>query len=213
MSFMKQLGPSTNSRQTSYPNGWRTGPTEEWYDEQEHKSFEYLEYRRERKGLAFHDFIVVQLGNDLICRFERQDDSKITKMANPHNSAPQDTAVTIHKSQEEYAKMINTSDLLIRIRFPRGHDLLTILGVCYCVQKEDETRAENLEKYNPGLLPWAIAAIVTRRTADWSLLARDSDAWEEMVPTAIERTNNEAIERMNKEPQRIGRFFGPMAKK
>ncbi|QRV92795.1 hypothetical protein RhiJN_20813 [Ceratobasidium sp. AG-Ba] len=109
--------------------------------------------------------------------------------------------------------MINTSDLLIRIRFPRGHDLLTILGVCYCVQKEDETRAKNLEKYSSCLLPWAIVAIVTRRTADWSLLARDSDAWEEMVRTVIERTNNEAIERMNKEPQMIGESFSPMAKK
>ncbi|KAG9120731.1 hypothetical protein FRC07_003652 [Ceratobasidium sp. 392] len=79
----------------------------------------------------------------------------------------------------------------LRIHFPNGQDLLTVLAVCYGVQKDDETRAYTLTRYNCYFLSWIIITATARRTVDWALLSKDTNIWEELVRTTIEGLNTE----------------------
>ncbi|KAG8698626.1 hypothetical protein FRC09_007124, partial [Ceratobasidium sp. 395] len=73
------LGSSWNNRiqdphKIGYPKGWRTGDTEKWYKDQPTKKFTHLQYRKERDGPFYHEYIVLELDNGSVCRFDRRGD-------------------------------------------------------------------------------------------------------------------------------------------
>ncbi|KAG9086584.1 hypothetical protein FRC07_013050, partial [Ceratobasidium sp. 392] len=155
-------GSSSNTRlqaphKIGYPKGWRTGETEKWYKSQPTTKFTHLQYRKELEQPFFHEYIVIELDNDTVCRFDRRGD--VTTRAHAftlEGVTAEDTAHVIQKHETHYAAINNNSDMLLRIHFPNGLDLLTILAICYGVQKDDETRAYTLTRYNCYFLSWII---------------------------------------------------------
>ncbi|KAG9079608.1 hypothetical protein FS749_008369 [Ceratobasidium sp. UAMH 11750] len=189
----KILGSFANCRfqdphKIGFPEGWRKGDTEAWYKSLPTTKFTHLQYRKEHEGPFYHEYIVVELDNNTVCRFDRRGD--VTTRANlfftSKGGTAEDTAHVIYKREMHYADINNHSDMVLRIYFPGGQDLLTILGICYGVQKDHETRAFTLTRYNAYFLSWMIITATARRTVDWALLGKDTNKWEELVRTTIE---------------------------
>ncbi|KAG8782163.1 hypothetical protein FRC12_021156 [Ceratobasidium sp. 428] len=173
-----------------YPNGWRTGDTEEWYKSQPTTKFTHLQYRKERDSPFYHEFIILELDNDTVCRFDRRGDVRTRTGAFAFKvRIAEDTAQVIHKHEAHYADIEKNSDMLLRINFPNGQDLLTVLAVCYGVQKDYKARAFTLTRYNCYFLCWVIIVTIARRTVDWTVLSKDTSDWEELVRTTIESSN------------------------
>ncbi|KAG8742477.1 hypothetical protein FRC10_001373 [Ceratobasidium sp. 414] len=176
-----------------YPKGWRKGDTESWYKSQPTTKFTHLQYRKEREGPFYHEYIVIELDNDTVCRFDRRGDVATRAGAFTFEGmTAEDTAHVIQKHETHYAAINDNSDMVLRIHFPNGQDLLAILGICYGVQKDDETRAYTLTRYNCYFLSWTIITATARRTVDWAQLGKDTNKWEELVRTTIEGLSTES---------------------
>ncbi|KAG8742486.1 hypothetical protein FRC10_001382 [Ceratobasidium sp. 414] len=194
----KLLGSFINNRiqephMIGYPKGWRKGDTEAWYKSQPTTKFTHLQYRKEREGPFYHEYIVVELDNNTVCRFDRRRD--VANRAGAfifEGMIAEDTAQIIQKQERHYAFIHDNSDMVLRIHFPNGQDLLTILGICYGVQKDDETRAFTLTRYNCYFFSWVIITAIARRTVDWAILCKDTNKWEELVRTTIELQNSDS---------------------
>ncbi|KAG8742487.1 hypothetical protein FRC10_001383 [Ceratobasidium sp. 414] len=170
-----------------YPNGWRTGDTEAWYKYQSATKFTYLEYRKEREVPFRHEYIVVELDDRSVCRFDRRGDIATRAGAfTLEGMAAEDTAHVIQLGEPQYADIYTKSDVVLRIHFPEKQDLITILAVCYGVQELEETRKYTLTRYNCYFLSWTILTVASRRVVDWRLLAKDADKWEALVRIAAE---------------------------
>lgn len=194
------LGSSAASRSQAphiiqYPDGWRKGDTEKWYQGQPIKKFTHLQYRKERESPFFHEYIVVELaGGEHVCRFDRRGD--VHTRANAftlEGMKAEDTAHVIAKSDREtnfYQDIEDNSDLLLRIHFPKGEDLLAVLGICFGVQSDDRTKAYTLTRFNCYFLSWTIITATTRRLVDWASLGKDESKWKELVKTTIDGLDN-----------------------
>ncbi|QRV96121.1 hypothetical protein RhiJN_24139 [Ceratobasidium sp. AG-Ba] len=174
-----------------YPDGWGTGPTEEWYKSQPTTRFTHLQYRKEYEKPFQHEYVVAELDNGTVCRFDRRGD--VNTRANAftlEGMGAEDTAHVIQKSEDHFYEIQNASEILARVHFCGGEDLRTILCICYGVQKDDRTRAYTLTQYNCYFLSWTIITATARRTVDWALLSKDSDKWDELVRAAIDALNS-----------------------
>ncbi|KAG8742481.1 hypothetical protein FRC10_001377 [Ceratobasidium sp. 414] len=195
----KILGSAPNYRiqrphKIGYPKGWRKGDTEAWYKSQPTTKFTHLQYRKEREGPFYPEYIVVELDNNTVCRFDRRGDIPTRFGASIIEAVTaEDTAHVIQKHEKYYRTINDNSDMVLRIHFPNGQDLLTILGICYGVQEDDETRVFTLTRYNCYFFSWIIITAITRRTVDWALLGKDTNRWEELVRTTIEGSNPPAL--------------------
>lgn len=199
----KLSGSSMNNRTQDpliigYPNGWKTGPSHEWYEKQPYTKFTHIQYRKEREAPFYHEYIVVELENDTVCRFDRRGD--VNTRANAFTLdgiTAEDTAHIIDKTiigdkDDPYRIITDKSDLLLRIHFPKGDDLLTILGIVYSVQKDADARAYTLTKFNCYFMSWTIVTATARRTVDWALLGKETNKWEDLVKTTIEGLNSDS---------------------
>ncbi|KAJ1302296.1 hypothetical protein OPQ81_001113 [Rhizoctonia solani] len=180
----------------NFKDGWRKGPMEEWYQLQKKLSstFKSLEYRKERESPFFHEFILVDLGNDTVCRFDRRGD--VNNRANVIIGEPipsEDTAHVIAKSPTEqaYTEIYGGSDLLLRMQFPKGQDLLTILAICYGIHKNKNTQSYSLTRYNCYFFSWMIITATARCTVDWAILAHESSMWESLVAAVMNGLRND----------------------
>ncbi|KAG8719958.1 hypothetical protein FRC08_001559 [Ceratobasidium sp. 394] len=188
----KILGSFANCRtldphKIGFPEGWRKGDTEAWYKSQPTTKFTHLQYRKEREGPFYHEYTVIELDNNTVCRFDRRGDVATRAGAFTFEGiTAEDTAHVIQKQEKHYDDINDKSEMVLRIHFPGGQDLLTVLGICYGVQKDDETRSYTLTRYNCYFLSWTIITATARRTVDWALLGKDTNKWEELVRTTIE---------------------------
>ncbi|KAF8748411.1 hypothetical protein RHS01_10880 [Rhizoctonia solani] len=147
---------SSDPHQIDYSGGWRSGPTEEWYMEQPSTKFTKLEYRKMRDGWK-HEYIVVELDNGTVCRFDRQGKREVwANGLTVEGLDASDTAHVIRKDDEKYyPPIINESEVVLRMHFPDGQDILTILGICYALDElvkttmaginSDESRLDRLK--------------------------------------------------------------------
>ncbi|KAG8742482.1 hypothetical protein FRC10_001378 [Ceratobasidium sp. 414] len=185
-------GSSSNRRaqgphKIGYPNGWRTGDTEKWYKYQSTTKFAHLEYRKDREAPFYHEYIVAELDDRSVCRFDRRGDVATRAGAfTLEGMTADDTAHVIQPGESHYNKIYHNSDVVLRIHFPEKQDLITILGVCYGVQELEETRKYTLTRYNCYFLSWTILTVTSRRVVDWRLLAKDVDKWEALALAAVE---------------------------
>ncbi|KAL5637655.1 hypothetical protein ACGC1H_002059 [Rhizoctonia solani] len=172
---------------TAEGNGWRKGKTEEWYKQQPSTKFKYLEYRKEKESPFYHEYIVVHLENETVCRFDRRGD--VNSRANVLVGDPipsEDSAHVIAKNDTEFYPMIERdSDLLLRMHFPKGQDILTILGICCGIQSTKATKDYSLTRYNCYFFSWMIITATARFTVDWAALAQENQLWETLVASVM----------------------------
>ncbi|KAH7332893.1 hypothetical protein B0J17DRAFT_579853, partial [Rhizoctonia solani] len=137
-------GHSQEPHRIGFPYGWRVGPTEEWYTSQPSTRFTQLQYRKEHKKPWEHEYIVVELDNGTVCRFDRR--------------AHAETLI----DAKHYSEINNESDLVLRLHFPDGQDILSILSVCYGIQRDRETECYSLIRYNCYFFSWMIVVALAR---------------------------------------------------
>ncbi|GAB1527533.1 RNA-directed RNA polymerase L [Rhizoctonia solani] len=183
---------SSDPHQIDYSGGWRSGPTEEWYMEQPSTKFTKLEYRKMRDGWK-HEYIVVELDNGTVCRFDRQGKREVwANGLTVEGLDASDTAHVIRKDDEKYyPPIINESEVVLRMHFPDGQDILTILGICYGIQRDGETEHYSLFRYNCYFFSWTIVTALARRTVDWALLGSNAKLWDELVKTTMAGINSD----------------------
>ncbi|KAG9076917.1 hypothetical protein FS749_011235 [Ceratobasidium sp. UAMH 11750] len=197
------LGSSSNKRvqgphKIGYPNGWRTGNTEKWYTYQSTTKFTHLDYRKERELPFRHEYIVAELDDHSVCRFDRRGDVATRAGAfTLEGMMADDTAHVIQRYESHYRDIYNNSDRVLRIHFPEGQDLITILGICYGVQELEDTRKYTLTRYNCYFLSWTIITIAARHIVDWRLLAKDTDKWGALARVAVEGLHPSSMSQFN----------------
>ncbi|CAE6439920.1 unnamed protein product [Rhizoctonia solani] len=180
-------GHSQEPHRIGFPDGWRKGSTEDWYASQPSTRFTQLQYRKEHKKPWEHEYIVVELDNGTVCRFDRRAHAEtLIDAFTSQGLDAEDTAHVIHKSDKKhYSEINNDSDLVLRIHFPDGQDILSILSVCYGIQRDRETECYSLIRYNCYFFSWMIVVALARRTVDWALLGSDDQLWSELVNTTM----------------------------
>ncbi|KDN44022.1 hypothetical protein RSAG8_05754, partial [Rhizoctonia solani AG-8 WAC10335] len=143
--------------------------------------------RAERESPFYHEYILVDLGNNTICRFDRRGD--INNRANVLVGGPipsEDTAHVIAKNDKTFYPAIESgSDLLLRMNFPKGQDILTILAICFGIQSTKATQAYSLTRYNCYFFSWMVITATARVTVDWAALAQETSLWEALVASAM----------------------------
>ncbi|CAE6473773.1 unnamed protein product [Rhizoctonia solani] len=190
--FSGSKGHPREPHRIDYSSGWRSGSTEEWYMEQPSTKFTQLQYRKEREGWK-HEYIVVELDNGTVCRFDRR--GKREDWANGFTAEGLDAVDTAHvigkDDGKHYPEIVNESDIVLRMHFPDGQDILTILGICYGIQRDGETECYSLFRYNCYFFSWMIITALARRTVDWALLGSDNQLWDELVRTTMAGLNSD----------------------
>ncbi|KAG9120068.1 hypothetical protein FRC07_004595 [Ceratobasidium sp. 392] len=188
MSFSRSVVPSSNKssgsvlnyrpqepHKMSWPDGWLKGNTESWLRSQPSTKFTHLQYRKEREGPFFHEFIVVELVNDTVCRFDRRGDPRTRANAfTLEGITAEDTAHVIQKQEDHYAHIEESSDMLICVIFPFKQDLRQILFVCYQIQQSVEARVYTLALYNCYFFSWSIIVDMVRRVSGSRSLLADA---------------------------------------
>ncbi|KAG8795297.1 hypothetical protein FRC12_016311 [Ceratobasidium sp. 428] len=135
------------------------GSTAEWYQSQPTTKFTSIQHRTERTGPFFHEFIVVELENDTVCRFDCRGDPMTRANAfTTEGITAEDTAHVIQKHESHYNEIYNTSNLLLQINFPESQDLQAIMRACYGIHKCEATRSYTLLKHNCYFFAWTIIA-------------------------------------------------------
>ncbi|CAE6473858.1 unnamed protein product [Rhizoctonia solani] len=174
----------------SFKDGWRKGPTEAWYQTQREPgkstTFTYLEYRKERESPFYHEFILVELDNKTVCRFDRRGD--INNRANVLVGEPipsEDSAHVIDTSTTHYSEIGASSDLLLRMHFPQGQDLLILLAICYGIHNNKNTQSYSLTRYNCYFFSWMMVTATARCTVAWAALAQQKPKWGELVAAVM----------------------------
>ncbi|KAH7332892.1 hypothetical protein B0J17DRAFT_148897 [Rhizoctonia solani] len=181
-------GRTQDPHKIDFSEGWGKGPTEKWYAQQQgHTTFRKLQYRKEREAPFNHEFIVVELDNNTVCRFDRRGD--VNNRANVLMGEPipsEDTAHIIAKSDDEFYPIIDAdSDLLLSIQFPQGQDLRTILAVCFGIHSNKATQSYSLTRYNCYFFSWMIITATARFTVDWTQLASEENLWQALIASAV----------------------------
>ncbi|KAJ1299839.1 hypothetical protein OPQ81_003287 [Rhizoctonia solani] len=159
--------------------------------------FTQLQYRKERKKPWEHEYIVVELENGTVCRFDRRAQAQsLADALTAEGLGAEDTAHVIPKDDKEhYPEINNGSDLVLRMHFPDGQDILSILGICYGIRQDRETECYSLIRYNCYFFSWTIVVALARRTVDWALLGSDERLWGELVGTTMAGLKSETQSR------------------
>ncbi|KAG9120033.1 hypothetical protein FRC07_004645 [Ceratobasidium sp. 392] len=186
MSFGGSLVPSANKlsgsvlnnrlqepHKMSWPNGFGEGDTDEWYKNQPTTTFTHLQYRKEYGAPFFHEFIVVELDNGTICRFDRRGDPNTrANTFTLEGMTAEDTAHVIQKHEDHFTQMGRTSSMLMRIHFSATLDLDNVLNACYRIQANSKTRAYSLSLHNCYFFSLVITLLTVREGAgelSWDL--------------------------------------------
>ncbi|EUC60871.1 hypothetical protein RSOL_372460 [Rhizoctonia solani AG-3 Rhs1AP] len=192
-SLNRVLGSIANSRARAphimrFAEGWRKGVMEEWYKQQPTTKFKYLEYRKEREAPFYHEYILVHLVNETVCRFDRRGNTNYrANVLVGKPIPPEDTVHVISKDDRDfYPDIENHSDLLLRMYFPRGQDILIILGICYGIQSTKVTKDFSLTRYNGNFSSWMVITATARYTVDWATLAQENQLWEALVTSVMD---------------------------
>ncbi|KAB5591462.1 hypothetical protein CTheo_5107 [Ceratobasidium theobromae] len=170
-----------------YPDGWRTGKTEAWYKSQPTTTFTHLQYRKEHESPFYHEFVVAELDNNTLCRFDRRGD--VGTRANAFTTqgiTAEDSAHVFSKSHELSKSMNANSDMLLRLHFPQGRDLLSILSICYAIQHDGATKPYDLFRFNCYFFSWTIITCTIRATVDWAVLCKNTEIWKALVKNTMD---------------------------
>lgn len=146
--------------------------------------FTSLEYRKQKEGTFKHEFIVVRL-DDSICRFDRRAREDVRGHAlKDEGTQAEDSAQIIPSSEQEYGRIMEQSDVLLRIEIPQGEDLRLILAVCYGIQRHPQAGSYSLLRYNCYFFSWTIVTAVARRASKWES-AMTPVNWNGVVQTSL----------------------------
>ncbi|KAG9097558.1 hypothetical protein FS749_006007 [Ceratobasidium sp. UAMH 11750] len=144
-----------------------------WYQEQACTHFQSLQHRKERSGHFQHEFIVLKLENNSICRIERMGDPDASFNAIGAQGIAAHDVIQSFPSNKLSEACLETSDVVAEIQFPCYFDLKIVLLICRAIQEGEQTCNYTLQVFNCYFFALTIQAVLTRLVTDWGHSFRD----------------------------------------
>lgn len=138
----------------------------DWYEEQPCTEFQFLQHRKEPKGFR-HEFIVLKLDDDSICRIERIGDPSARLNALTSQGSVAHDIAQCYRVQDKADACLDTSEVVAEIGFPCKLDLIDVLRICRAIQEGEKSRTYTLVGFNCYFFSLAIQCCLTRLVADW----------------------------------------------
>ncbi|CAE6531983.1 unnamed protein product, partial [Rhizoctonia solani] len=143
-----------------------------WYNEQSCTTFQALQHRKEPKGFQ-HEFIVLLMTDGSICRIERMGDPDARFDALSTQGSLAHDVAQVFPSYYHREAMLETSKIIVEIRFPRQLDLKFVMNICHALHEGEKTRNYTLKGFNCYFFALTLQSCLTR----WIAL----DLWEASV--------------------------------
>ncbi|KAG9094191.1 hypothetical protein FS749_012954 [Ceratobasidium sp. UAMH 11750] len=190
-SLGSSAGHSQGPHKIDFTLGWgnENCPTRQWYRDQPTTTFKCLQYREDSRGTSFfHEFIVAELDNGTFCRFDRGGvkDARGEAILGKGIEA-EDTAHVLSRADHQFKELEQTSKLLLKVHFPQGRDLITILATCHGIQVDERAGRYTLTRFNCYFFSWTILITAARHTVDWSVVSREPKLWDGLVESSVGR--------------------------
>ncbi|QRV82563.1 hypothetical protein RhiJN_10578 [Ceratobasidium sp. AG-Ba] len=162
--------PNPRARLTiAFPHPWDThsGAVFDWYDQQSHTRFSTIEHRKTRDGPFFHEFLLIHLDGDFICRIKRSGDGSSLDALRRRASVARDMIQCYPANDPLYRLDQEKSDIISEIHFPHELDLLDILAIIFAIHLGESSQKYTLTRYNCYFICWAIIGVLSRGVAKW----------------------------------------------
>ncbi|KAG8750477.1 hypothetical protein FRC12_012867 [Ceratobasidium sp. 428] len=166
----------------SYQHEWSTrqGPVFDWYHQQKFRTFQTIQYRKERQEPFCHEFIILKLMGGWFCRIERMGDPQARVETLTRSGTTAHDIIQLHPP-ESFQNLDNDSDVVMETTLPKQVDLLHVLAISYAIKQDDQAKQYTLQRYNCYFFSWTIILVLARRTAGWELIPRYYP-WDLMIP-------------------------------
>ncbi|KAG8691027.1 hypothetical protein FRC08_010289 [Ceratobasidium sp. 394] len=139
-----------------------------WYENQSSSSrkFRSIEHRN-TNGPFYHEFLLLRLTDDAICRLERLGEGSTADAIRDTGCTARDIIQWFHA--DDYAEFASEhpSVLISQVDLPSEYDILDVLAICYSIQNTNACRLYTLQRYNCYFLCLTVLAVLTRRAACW----------------------------------------------
>ncbi|KAL5632854.1 hypothetical protein ACGC1H_005713 [Rhizoctonia solani] len=140
----------------------------DWYHEQPCTTFTTLQHHKEPKGFR-HEFIVLQMTNNSICRIERMGDpdNRFDALSAKGSLAHDFAQVFPNHPDQAKAAGLETSDIVAEITLPAEIDLKHVLYICRALHEGEKTRNYTLQVYNCYFLSLTLQCCLIRLSIRW----------------------------------------------
>ncbi|CAE6442031.1 unnamed protein product [Rhizoctonia solani] len=106
----------------------------------------------------------------------------------------EDTVLVIAKNDQEfYPQIATSSDLVLRMHFPKREDILTIFAICFGIQSTKATESYTLVRYNSYFFCWMIVTGIARSCVRWETLV-DGPVWKQLIASIAQDPYPEHLE-------------------
>ncbi|KAG9076678.1 hypothetical protein FS749_011514, partial [Ceratobasidium sp. UAMH 11750] len=175
-------------------------PVMSWYNQQCASStrFQSVEHRRNVASPFYHEFLLLKLADNAICRVERVGDGS------RHTDALRYVGCTSHDLIQWFApdnliQATASSELIAEINLGREFDILDVLAVCYSIQSVKRCSIYTLQRYNCYFLCLTVLAVLTRRVASWET-GITADTWDASVTSVLGGLSDLSMEQAKEHP-------------
>ncbi|KAG8777845.1 hypothetical protein FRC12_000179 [Ceratobasidium sp. 428] len=161
-SFSKSNKPEP--KPLKFEGGWNAGPVFEWYNgltSPQAKSIQLIQIRKDGSGPVPHRFIVLQMCNKDIHRFDRRPDHvNLDRVDLVFNQAV--TSEDSYTPNIDYAEEERISEREIELTLGGQVDLMTVISICYAISLDDFAQKYTFLRHNCFFFSWTILTIVSR---------------------------------------------------
>ncbi|CAE7102275.1 unnamed protein product, partial [Rhizoctonia solani] len=159
-----------------------------WYAQQKCTRFRTFEHRKERRGVR-HEFILLKLLDDSVCRVERMGDPNARFDAiRPQGSIAYDIAQSFRPDEMDKA-CLGTSDIIAEVTLPYNFDIMDVLKICRAIHEGEKTRKYTLQVYNCWFFSLAIQVCLVRMISGWES-SELLEGWHSHVYEAIQNMDS-----------------------
>lgn len=166
-----------------------------WYHMQTETRFASIQHRRNREPPFFHEYLLIHLVDNSVCRLERIGEGSQAGAVLQSGCTSHDIIQWFPTEGDANSNSQSGSDLVTQVNFPVTFDLLEVLAICYSVQKCNQSSKYTLQRYNCYFLCYTVLTILTRRVTE------RQDHVEPSTHTRIVNHMSEALERMEHQPE------------
>ncbi|KDN34864.1 hypothetical protein RSAG8_12096, partial [Rhizoctonia solani AG-8 WAC10335] len=149
-----------------------------WYHRQPTTRFMCVEHRKDTNGRFRHEFVVVYLDNQTVCRFDRRAREDMRGHAlKDEGTISEDSAHVITLADTESQAHLDESEVLMSTQLHWKQDLNFILTVCCGIQSHPKAKSYSLLYYNCYFFSWTLVATISRQTRKRELAVDFNQMW------------------------------------
>ncbi|KAG8745428.1 hypothetical protein FRC10_008139 [Ceratobasidium sp. 414] len=147
----------------------RRCPVMRWYENQSPSSrkFRSIEHRRDTNGPFYHEFLLLKLADDAICRLERIGEGSRADAIRDTGCTANDVIQWFQVDDYDELASKHPSILISEVELLSDYDILDVLAICYSVQNTNACKIYTLQRYNCYFLCLTVLTVLTRPAASW----------------------------------------------